>query len=123
MAENKSPAMISEKPMTCPECTARVAVEDLQAGRCPRCRTKIRVPRRFKTKVKLAMAPTVLLIVLFGMIILPSGTHNYAYRWLCYLGTAICGFIWMIIVSSLAYWLMPPKIERDVGEFVRLDLS
>ncbi len=122
MAVNKPPAMISEKPMTCPECAAPVGVENLQAGRCPRCSTKIRVPRRFKTKVKLAMAPTTLLIVVLGMIVLPSGNHNNGYLLLCYLGTALCGFIWMIIVSSLAYWLMPPRIERDVGEFVKLDL-
>ncbi len=123
MAENKPPAMISAKPMTCPECARHVTVEDLQAGRCPSCRTKIRVPRRFKTKVKLAMAPTTLLIVLLGMVILPSGSHNYAFQLICYAGTAVCGFVWMIIVSSLAYWLMPPKIERDVGDIVRLDLS
>jgi uncharacterized paraquat-inducible protein A len=121
--ENKPPAMISDKPMTCPECARSVTVEDVQAGRCPHCRTKIRVPKRFKTKVKVAMAPTTLLIVLLGMVILPSGSHSYPYLFLCYAGTAICGFIWMIIVSSLAYWLMPPKIERDIGEFVRLDLS
>ncbi len=69
------------------------------------------------------MIPTILLIVAYGMIILPSGSQSDAFVLMCYIGTAVCGFVWMILVSSLAYWLTPPRIERDVRDVVKLDLS
>ncbi len=69
------------------------------------------------------MIPTILLIVAYGMIILPSGQHSDTFVLMCYVGTAICGFAWMIMVSSLAYWLTPPKIERITEDVVKLNLS
>ena len=69
------------------------------------------------------MIPTILLIVAYGMIILPSGQHSDTFVLMCYVGTAICGFIWMILVSSLAYWLTPPKIERNIEGVAKRNLS
>jgi hypothetical protein len=72
--------------------------------------------------MRLALAPGYMLMVL-GMFVIPSGSKDNAFIMLCFIGTAVSMWLWAALASNLAYWLIPPKIERDSGDFIRLNLS
>lgn len=119
----KYPVMIGARPMVCPECSSPIHVRDLRGGRCPRCGTRIQISRRFRIVVGLAMAPSYLMIVLYGFFIVPSRSNSDILIILSLVGSAIAALSWWALAWNLAFWLTPPKIERDVGNPVRLDLS
>jgi hypothetical protein len=72
--------------------------------------------------MRVAMAPGYVLMV-FGMIVIPSGSKDNAFILLCFIGTVVSMWLWSALVLNLAYWLIPPKIERDSGDFIKLNLS
>ena len=69
------------------------------------------------------MAPSYLMIILLGFFIIPSGSESNIFILLCFIGAAISALFWKALAWNLAFWLTPPKIERDVGDPVRLGLS
>jgi hypothetical protein len=71
----------------------------------------------------LASAPAYLAICILGTAVIPYGAKSYSFVALCFAGTLIAAVFWLLLAFDLAYWLTPPRIERDVGNPVKLDLS
>jgi len=109
--------------MNCPECEAEVSFGDLRAGRCPKCRTRIVVSRSFLRKVRLAALPVNAMIFVLGFFVIPYRLHWSGLAFAVMLAAWVVGFIWTSLVRSMASWLSPPRIERDIGDPIRLDLS
>jgi uncharacterized paraquat-inducible protein A len=115
--------IISAKPMNCPECEAEVSFRDLRTGRCPKCRTKIVVSRGFVRKVWLAALPVNAMIFVLGFFVIPYRLDWSGSAFAVMAAAWVVGFIWTCLVRFMASWLSPPRIERDIGDPIRLDLS
>ncbi len=121
--------MVSPKPMACPECNAHICVADLVgSGRCRSCKTKICTPRTFRWKVKIAAFPiAILTFCLFVELINAAMRRNTVSNglFLSLFGGLMTWVIWLIFVAvhRLALLLAPPRIERDAGDPIRLDLK
>ena len=121
MPQIKYPAMISAKPMTSPECQASIRIRELQSGRRSWCRTRIRIAQGFTIRWKLASLAVYALCVLSVFFTSTSDEDfsSVARHVLAAFGVAA---LWAIVVYRLAFWLVPPLIERDVGEIVSMNL-
>lgn len=115
-------SMVGARPMTCPQCSGTLRIQELHAGRCPACGIAICASRGFHWKVRIAFAPIAAALV-YAIIMIPYKMHSL------FLYVLLVGFLlimeWYLLVALylFAFLLSPPYIERDVGDPIRLNLK
>lgn len=90
--------------------------------RCSTCHTRIKAVAGFWSKLRLALLPITALAI-FCIFLATTQIHNFVVFTLT-VGAILAGqFVWIVVVTCLAYRLAPPRIERDAGDPIRLNLS
>lgn len=115
--------MTGKRPKACPRCDADIVLRDIHFRHCPHCGQGIQVSRAFLFKVKLAALPSILgvyVIYYFAPFASEPG-FLLLFLWAMLMGVVGCG-VWLL-TAIIAYLVVPPMIEPDDGDTIRLHLE